>query len=149
MPSSELARRTLDARLRPLRDVELRPPPRGWIRAIRDTLGMSAADVGRRMGITRQGVHQIERSEADESIRLETLRRAAEALDSVLVYALVPRVPLDDVVRNRARAVAEATVDRVEHSMALEAQSGGATDRERLVDELAESLESSTRLWSD
>jgi predicted DNA-binding mobile mystery protein A len=110
---------------------------------------MSAADLGRRMGMTRQSIPQLERSEAEGSIRLDTLRRAAEALDSELVYALVPKASLDDVVRARARAVAERTVEGVEHTMALEAQTGGAEDRERLVDELAERLEASNRLWSD
>lgn len=110
---------------------------------------MSAADLGRRMSMTRQGISQIEKSEVDQSIRLETLRRAAAALDSVLVYALVPRDSLDDVVKARARAVAERTIDRVEHTMALESQSGGAGDRERLVEELAARLESSGRLWSE
>lgn len=149
MPSSELARRTLDRRLAPLRQLEVPPPRLGWVRALREGLGMSAADLGRRMGLTRQAVSQLERSEAEGSVRLDTLRRAAGALDSVLVYALVPKEALDDVVRARARAVAERTVQGVEHTMALEAQSGGAGDRERLVEELAERLAKSARLWSD
>jgi len=149
MPSSELARRTLDRRLAALREVETPTPPRGWIRALRDALGMSAADLGRRMGMTRQAISQLERSEAEESIRLDTLRRAAEALDSELVYALVPKDSLEDIVKARARAVAERTVEGVEHTMALEAQTGGVEDRERLVEELAERLEASNRLWSD
>lgn len=149
MPSSELARRTLDRRLEALRQLELPTPPRGWIRALRDALGMSAADLGRRMGTTRQSIPQLERSEADGSIRLDTLRRAAEALDSELVYALVPKASLEDIVRERARAVAERTVESVEHTMSLEAQTGGTEDRDRLVDELAERLEASNRLWSD
>jgi predicted DNA-binding mobile mystery protein A len=149
MPSSELGRRTLDRRLAALRDLEIPTPPRGWIRALRDGLGMSAADLGRRMGMTRQAISQLERSEAEGSIRLDTLRRAAEALGSELVYALVPKDSLEDTVKARARAVAERTVEGVEHTMALEAQTGGVQDRERLVDELAERLEASNRLWSD
>ena len=149
MPSSELARRTLDRRLAALRELDVPVPPRGWTRALRDALGMSAADLARRMGLTRQAVAQLERSEAEGSIQLDTLRRAAEALDSVLVYALVPREALDEVVKARARAVAEQTIDSVEHTMALEAQSGGSEDRDRLVAELAERLAESARLWSD
>lgn len=110
---------------------------------------MSGADLARRLGLTRQAVSLLERSEAEGSIRLDSLRRAAEALDSVLVYALVPKETLEDVVNARARAVAERTVEGVEHTMALEAQSGGSADRERLVEELAERLAKSRRLWSD
>lgn len=149
MRASDLARRTLDRRLAGYRELDAPVPPRGWVRAVREALGMSAADLGRRMGLTRQAVSQLEASEADGTIQLDTLRRAAEALDSVLVYAIVPRASLDEIVTGRARALAEAAVEGVEHSMALEAQSAGEDDRDRLIQELSERLMNSRRLWSE
>lgn len=147
---SDLARTRLDARLAGWREAAETPlPPRGWIRAIREALGMSAADLARRLGLTRQAVSQMEASEADGSIRLDTLRRAADALGCVLVYAVVPRTSLEEMVDERSRELAARAVEGVEHTMALEAQEGGAGDRERLVDDLAERLKRSRRLWSD
>jgi predicted DNA-binding mobile mystery protein A len=146
--SNQLARRVLDSRLAELRALP-HPPPRGWIRAIREALGMSAADLGRRMGLSRQAVLQMERSEADGSIRLETLRRAAEALDATLSYALVPNASLDEQVDRRAREVAEREVDAVEQTMLLEDQLGGADERDELVARLAETVRSSAGFWRD
>jgi predicted DNA-binding mobile mystery protein A len=108
---------------------------------------MSAADLGRRLGLSRQAVLQMERSEADGSIRLETLRRAAEALDSRLVYALVPNTPLQERVDRRARELAERDIDSVKQTMLLEDQGVLTDDRERLVEELAEKVKSSAGLW--
>ena len=41
-----LARRRLDARLAPVTEVVGERLPAGWVRAIRDALGMSTSDVG-------------------------------------------------------------------------------------------------------
>jgi predicted DNA-binding mobile mystery protein A len=147
--SSELARAVLDERLVALRDVVPLAPPRGWIRAIREALGMTLADLGRRLNVTKQAVLQMETSEADGSIRLATLRRAAEALDCTLVYALVPNGSLDETVDHRARTVATRDVERAHHTMLLEAQAGGTEDRERLVEEFAEQVKDSRDLWRD
>lgn len=110
---------------------------------------MSASQLARRLGLTRQAVAQMERSEADGSIRLDTLRRAAAALDCELVYALVPKASLEQVVDQRARSLAWRTAQITRRTMSLEDQSGGAEDEEFLVGELAEELKSSGRLWGE
>src|SRR5262245_27532719 len=94
--SAQLARRTLDARLRDrsIRELASRPP-RGWVRAIRDALGMSSRQLANRMGQSQPAVTKLERSEASGGARLDSLRRAADALDCDLVYALVPRTSLE------------------------------------------------------
>jgi predicted DNA-binding mobile mystery protein A len=142
-----LARHALDERLAPWRS--LAPAPvRGWIRAIRESIGMSAADLATRLGTTRQAVAQLEKSEVDGSIRLDSLRRVAEALDSTLVYALVPNKSLEEIVERRAHALASEEAERVRHTMLLEDQFVDASlDTERLVEERAEELKSSRRLW--
>ncbi len=75
----------------------------------------------------------LEASEENGTIQLKTLRRAAEALDCTLVYALVPNDSLEGAVRARARKIALRDLGRVAHTMKLEAQEtpDGATD-ERL-----------------
>lgn len=142
-------RQLLDRRLAEWRRVPAGLPPRGWLRAIREALGMPRAEVARRLGVTDQAVAYLEKSEADGAIQLDTLRRAAEALECTLVYALVPTQSLEAIVDDRAHLVARRDVDRVRHTMLLEDQQGGEPDTERLVEDLAEQLRDSSSLWRD
>src|SRR6204780_1240210 len=100
-------------------------PPRGWVRAIREALGMSAAALAARLGTTAGAVIRLEQSEARDRIRLETLRRAADALGCDLIYVLVPRRPLTEVVEDRAREIAHEHLAAVEQTMLLEDQATG------------------------
>jgi predicted DNA-binding mobile mystery protein A len=117
------ARQRLDAKFAAYHPIErFAPPPKGWIRAIRDALGMSLRQLGDRVGQTPQAVSSLEESEANGTISLNTLRRAAEALDCVVIYAVVPKTSLAEMVDNRGREIALRALGRVSHSMALEDQ---------------------------
>ena len=117
------ARDRLDKKLEALRPLDrFAMPPKGWIRAIRDAIGMTGAQLGKRVGNSPQGIVGLERSEAAGTIQLNTLRRAAEAMECVLVYAIVPKTSLADMVNRRAREIAQRALQRVSHSMALEDQ---------------------------
>ena len=128
----------------PLR--ELARPARGWIRAVREALGMSTAAVAARLGTTAGAVTRLEQSEAAGRVRLDTLRRAADALGCDLVYLLVPRRPLDAVVRDRARELARGQVAAVQQTMRLEGQATGQTSE--MEDQLTEQLLNRGGLWS-
>ncbi len=117
------ARRHLDKRfdrLRPLANE--RPPHRGWVRAIRDGLGMSGPELAARMGVRQSSVADLEASERHGTIQLDTLRRAAEALDSEVVYFLIPRRPLSAMVTDQARRKASEVLTQVAHHGRLEDQ---------------------------
>lgn len=146
----KLKRRQLDATLHRWRAADLAPrPASGWIRAIREALGMTATHLAGRLGVTPSTVTRLEQSEADETISLATLRRAAAALDCELRYALVPRQSLEQVLESRAEAVAREQMATVAHSMALEAQATSPEAREAQVRELAAALRAGSprKLW--
>jgi predicted DNA-binding mobile mystery protein A len=111
------------------------PPVKGWIRAVREALGMTAEQLGRRLGVKQPSVIQMEQSEAKGSIELATLRRAADALDCALVYAFVPKKSLEETVRFRARNFIRRRLAPVEHSMLLEDQSVPGKAEEQRIDE--------------
>jgi len=141
------ARQMLDQRLLQLPPVsEFAPPHAGWIRAIRDALGMSVAELGARMGVTGASVSQIEENEREGGIRLSTLRRYAEALDCTLVYALVPRESLDRIVSTRAEQILKDLQRNAGQTMRLEAQEAesSALARQRQLDEIIRSR----NLWA-
>ena len=139
------ARRRLDQRLVGL-DLGQRPP-RGWTRAIREALGMTTAELGQRMGLTQSRVSQIERSEELGSIRLDTLERAAQALNCQVRYVFVPNEPLEEMVQRQARLRAQAEVDAVTHTMALEDQVPEPGVLDSLVQEMAERFVDERHLW--
>jgi|SRR5580658_4112496 predicted DNA-binding mobile mystery protein A len=121
--SAVQSRTHLDQRFKALGPVtRFAPPVRGWIKAIRESLGMSTAQLAKRLRIKQPSIVALEQSEAKGAIELETLRRVAAALDCTLVYALVPNKPLESILRDRARAFARRRLQPVEHSMLLEDQ---------------------------
>lgn len=142
------AREALDSRLGELRPTDqYLAPPKGWIRAIRDAIGMTRPQLARRMGIKPQSVEAMEKSEGAAKIQLETLRRAADALDCNLVYALVPRHGLQQVVEERARKIALNHLSRVSHTMALEDQAVGNDDLETRIRDFVESSLRERDIW--
>jgi predicted DNA-binding mobile mystery protein A len=146
------ARRQLDKRLNLLRKKELfARPPRGWIKAIRESLGMTTRQFARRIGIVQSRAVDIEKAEVKGSITLDSLERAARALDCELVYALVPRNPLETMVQERANRIAKRRLKQAAHSMALEDQSVTEEDTEEQIKELARQLtqKSGSALWED
>lgn len=144
------ARNALDSRLEALRPVDrFHPPPKGWIRAIRDALGMSGAQLARRLGVTPQSVVDMEKSENAAKIRLETLQRAADAMNCTLVYALVPRNGLQIAVEERVREIAREHLSRVSHSMAIEDQAVADGDPEDRIRDFVERSLRERDLWDD
>ena len=99
-----------------------RPPSRGWLKEIRESLGRTERQQAERLGISGSTLHKSEQSEADGRISLGQLRKLADGLDCELVYALVPRKPLPDVVQGRATQLAKEEVYGVAHTMGLEDQ---------------------------
>jgi predicted DNA-binding mobile mystery protein A len=122
-------------------------PVRGWIKAVREALGMSTAQLAKRLGIKQPSLVELEKSEARGTIELATLWRVAEALDCTLVYALVPNKPLETTIRERARAFAQKRRGPVEHSMMLEDQKVPAKNVEARLDEIVR--ETNPRLFWD
>lgn len=145
-----VARSQLDRRLDEIRKVSslLRPPQRGWVRELRKALAMSQADLARRMGVSHQAISQLEKREQDGSITLKALQEAASALESELMYVLVPKQSIQETLERRALRIASEMTGSVRHSMRLEDQEpmSELDDRTRAL--AAELLESPRQLWS-
>ena len=147
-----MARKQLDKRLNRLNNMDtLARPPRGWIKAIREALGMTTAQLAKRLGVSQPRVLGIEKAEVSGSIKLESLERAARALDCRLVYALVPRKPLESLVEDRARNLAKKRLHATSHSMALEDQRVDQVDEQEHLERLVQKLldQPGSALWED
>jgi predicted DNA-binding mobile mystery protein A len=149
---SETARKALDKRLKSVSSLNQNERPhKGWIRAVREAVGMTSTQLAKRMGVVRSRITHLEKSEIQETLTLETLRRAANALDCSLVYVFVPRKSFQDTVEARARRVAAKLIRKVDHTMALEDQNleEGALAEE--VETLAQKIlrDKQRLLWDD
>jgi hypothetical protein len=101
------------------------------------------------MGTSETAVLKMERSERDSRVRHDTLSRAADALECDLVYALVPRRPLEEMVESRAMDRARALLGVIDHSMMLEDQRVAPAVAEEQLRELAAALRDRPGLWRD
>jgi len=146
---SAQSRRSLDARFKEIGPASrFTAPIRGWIKAIRESLGMSTAQLARRLKISQPSVVQLEASEAKGTIELRTLQRVAEALDCTLVYALVPNRPLDTMIHERALELARRQLQPVRHTMLLEQQALTEADDAAQLEAYIQGL-NLRRLWDE
>lgn len=151
MDPAALARKNLDKRFAAMQRIEMTRPPKGWIRAIRDALGISATQLAQRLGVKQPRISALEKAEISGVASLKTLREAAEALGCKFVYAILPETSLEELIRVQAVKRAEEELRRIHHTMTLENQSLNSNDisdaRQRLINELLEG--SMRRLWQD
>lgn len=102
--------------------VHLLVPRMGWIRAIRESIGLSGQKLAQRLGCSKVNVSKIEKGEQEGTISLNTLEKAAQALNCKLVYCLIPEEPLELALEHRARAIARNEIKHLNHTMVLEDQ---------------------------
>ncbi|HLB58525.1 MAG TPA: mobile mystery protein A [Bdellovibrionota bacterium] len=147
-----LYRRQVEEKLKPWGTiVDKSPPPMGWIRAIRESLGMSLRQFGRITGMAQKTLFMFEKGEVKGTISLKSLKKIASNLGCDFVYAVVPRESLDEILDRQARNVARKLLSRTSHSMALENQKIRPGEEEAQITELASELKSSMKkiLWDE
>ncbi|MEO2071331.1 MAG: mobile mystery protein A [Zunongwangia sp.] len=141
----------LDQKLQPFDQTKKAlVPERGWINTIRTTLNMTMAQLGTKLNITRQGVKNLEKSEANGSITLNSLRDVSNAMDLKLVYAMVPKDgTINDLVNVKAEKLARRIVMRTNQNMKLEDQGIEEKKLAKTIQELANEIKREMRksLW--
>lgn len=149
--TQRLKRRQIDEVLATARTLQhLLTTRSGWIREIRDAIGMTGAQLARRMQVAPAAVAQFEKREREGTITLESLRKCAHALDCELIYVFLPRTTLTQMVDQRVHAHARHSVESVDRTMGLEGQATGKQyKREQLARLVAEYEETPPRdLWN-
>lgn len=147
-----IMREQLDKTFESLNSIQgLHRPVKGWLRSIREALGMSGRQLADRIGVSQPRVVQIEKDELSGALTLKTLRQAAEAMDCVFVYALIPRTSLEQAMRDQAKIVAEQRFSRTSHTMLLEDQLVSNNEQKKMLDAKKEDLirEMPKDFWSE
>ena len=145
MKYQKLQLKTLDEHLSKIAICDA--PVDGWIRAIRQSLGMSARQLSERLGISQQSAAKLESNEADKSITLRSLNRAAQAMQCKVVYAIIPeKGDLKGIVKKQAFKKAKELISPVQHTMVLEDQE--VKDPQDQLERISEDLvEQPNKLW--
>ncbi len=148
----KLAREQLDQTMKSFESLKAMSVPRkGWIRAIRDALGMTGEQLAKRLNVNQQRVARIEQDEKLGKVTLNTMQSTTEALDCMFVYGLVPRTSLEQTVRNQAKLVAEKRTARSNQMMRLERQELSQKEKEKalrdLITEITDTMPKS--LWDE
>lgn len=115
-------------------------PPKGWIRALREALNMNCRQLSDRLGKSRGRVIDLEHDEISGAVTIKRMRRAAEALDCVFVYALVPRTSIKDFIRQQAEIVAKERISKTSHTMFLENQNVSVSEEKKMFSSMLEEL---------
>lgn len=147
-----IMREQLDKTFESLNSIRgLHRPVKGWLRSIREALGMSGKQLADRIGVSQPRVVQMEKDELSGALTLKTLRQAAEAMDCVFVYALVPRTSLKKAMCDQAKIIAEQRFSRTSHTMLLEDQLVSNNERKKMLDAKIEDLirEIPKDFWSE
>ena len=125
-------------------------PPIGWIKAIRNGIGMTMEQLGKKLSITKQGVMDIEKREKEGAITIKSLQEIAKAMDMKLVYGFVPNEgDLEQMVETRAIEMATKIVERTSNTMKLEDQANSKERIEKAIKERASEIINNTPkiLW--
>ncbi|MEY2938259.1 MAG: hypothetical protein RL062_848 [Bacteroidota bacterium] len=142
MKNKKLYITQLDQKLAAFESAHLATKPSiGWVRTIRHSLGMSLEQLGRKLGVSKQSVQNLEKREATGSITLSALHDVAKALDMELVYGFVPKGgSVMHLVEEKAKKMATEIVLRTSHNMRLEDQAVAYERLEKAIHERTEQI---------
>lgn len=120
--------------------LHVTPPTKGWIKAVRNALAMTAQQLGVRTGMSQAAITQIEKSEVKRAATIATMEKIAEGLDCTFVYGFVPNVSLEQTLRSRVTEIARQRVLIASHTMALEKQNIPDENTQKQINVLADEI---------
>ena len=151
MNSQKLVLEQIDRKILMLKKAQnLSLPSSGWVYALRQALGMSLRQVGKRMGVTPQSVKEIEDREKSGTISINVLKQVGNSLGLKLIYGFIPEgKSLEEMIDKRAFELAREIVSRTSISMKLEDQGNSSKRIKKAITEKAEEikLEMPKYLW--
>lgn len=121
-------------------------PEKGWISSMRQALSMSAEQVARRKGVTRNAVYQAERSELDGAVSIKQMENLAAAMGGKFIYAIVPDERIETLKYKQAMRIAHFEIKDIDG-----AQGWSADDRQDWIEDKAAELlhDMPSDFWDD
>lgn len=144
---NKIERKKLDEKLSKIDVFSFEKPEKGWIKAVRNALGMTITQLADKVGVKHPRISKIEKDES--SLSLNSLEKIADALNCKVVYALVPKTSLEKLAYNKARKKAMKILSKVTYDTALDNQAPvfGKIELEDMTQKLLN--DSQARLWDE
>lgn len=118
----------------------------GWIRRMRLSLNMTLNKLGNACGVSTATIAQLEKRESEGRISIETLRRAAEAMNCEFTYAFVPKTDMHEFIHLKAYEKAKRILLSADLHMSLEDQRV-ESDTEERIQRLKKKLIHEGKVW--
>ena len=135
--NKKVAREQLDNKIRPLRSLEASGmPQQGWIRTIREALGLSARQLGKRGGFDQSRISRLENAEKNGNLKVSSLQKIAKGLNMRFVYGFVPEGSLEEMVTAQAKKVALKRLKTLNATMRLEKQGLSNEEQKKALDDM-------------
>ncbi len=128
------------------------PPKKGWIKIIREALGMTASQLSRRLKISPAAINKAEKNEKLGNISINTMKKFAEKLECEFVYFLIPKE--GSILKTVEKKTLEYSIkinDQASHTMSLEEQSISHSERKMQLMEIYQELltSNSNKIWEE
>lgn len=147
----KLIREQLDKKLLGMRNILNDPITRGaWIRSMREALGMTTTQLGKRIDVDQSRIVHMEKSESEGNLKLSTMQKIGEGLGMTFVYGFVPHNDLETMVRDQARKLAQERMKILDHTMQLELQGLNKDEKEKALSDMIDKIlvEGDKELWN-
>lgn len=146
MDNKKILRHSYQKKFDVLKKAVIERPKQGWLKTIREFLGMTTTQLAKKIDVSQPRVINMEKNE--QNIKISTMERIADALNCDFVYALVPRENIDDIIYNQAKKKALKILNKVNKNMGLENQLAESEDTlEDLIQELSDN--NIARIWDE
>jgi predicted DNA-binding mobile mystery protein A len=136
----KLIREQLDKKLTQVKPLAFLSTENGWIKIIREALGMSTKQLGQKVGIDQSRISRLENAEIEGDLKLSSLKKIAEGLNMRFVYFFVPEEGLEQMVYNQANAIAKKRLNKVNQTMRLEDQELSEKDKANALEDLTQRI---------
>ena len=146
MDNKKILRRSYQKKFDLFRKAIIARPQQGWLKTIREFLGMTTTQLAKRLEISQPRIVAMEKNE--RNVKISTMERIADTLNCDFSYAFVPRENIDDIIYNQAKKKAKKILDKVNKNMGLENQLAKTDDL--LKDIIEELLDGNiARIWDE
>ena len=136
----KVIREQVDSKLNVLKNFVGCMPQQGWIKTIREVLGLSTSQLGKKVGIDQSRISRLENAEKTGNLKLSSLQKIAQGLNMKFVYGFVPEDTLEAMVRDQAKRIALKRLKILDNTMRLEKQALSEEEKQKFLGDMIEKI---------